>query len=192
MNLSNFLISLYGVQHRALNNSFALRACGKTNCKEKNMKLTQWKYPTMLKLCAAAITGLASATAIAGLASATAIAGAPNMAPAQSDKFLAQTDRLIVKYKDSVPAGKGAAKVAALSAERKALLNRAGQQFGVTIKALHTTATGANIFKLNRMVPLDDARALAAVLMARDPMVEYAEPDRVMTRAMTPSPLRKN
>jgi serine protease len=105
-------------------------------------------------------------------------------------KFVTQTDRLIVKYKDSAPAGKGAAKAAPISAARRALLDRSGQQFGMTMKALHTIATGAHIFKLDRKVSLDEARALAAELVARDPSVEYAEPDRIMTHMMTPNDSR--
>jgi serine protease len=77
-----------------------------------------------------------------------------------------------------------------MGAGRKAIVDRAGQQFGMTMKALHTIATGANIFKIDRKVSLDEARALAAELMARDPDVEYAEPDRMMTAMMTPNDSR--
>jgi serine protease len=140
------------------------------------------KYPTVLKLCAALSIALGSFAAAAAV---------PDAAPAQGVKFITQTDRLIVKYKDAAPAaGKLAAKVAAVGAGRKAIVDRAGQQFGMTMKALHTIATGANIFKIDRKVSLDEARALAAELMARDPDVEYAEPDRMMTAMMTPNDSR--
>jgi serine protease len=136
----------------------------------------------MLKLCAALALGLGSLTAVAGIS---------DTAPAQAAKYITQTDRLIVKYKDAAPAaGKAAAKPAAMGAGRKAIVDRAGQQFGMTMKALHTIATGANIFKIDRKVSLDEARALAAELMARDPDVEYAEPDRMMTALMTPNDSR--
>jgi serine protease len=139
------------------------------------------KYPAVLKLCAALSIGLGSFAATAGV---------PDAAPAQGVQFITQTDRLIVKYKDAVPAGKGAAKVAAIGAGRRAIVDRAGQQFGMTMKALHTIATGANIFKLDRKVSLDEAKVLAAELMSRDPDVEYAEPDRMMTAMMTPNDSR--
>jgi serine protease len=145
------------------------------------MKARHSTFPTVLKLCAAAVIGLGPAMAVAGV---------PDAAPAQDVKFVTQTDRLIVKYKDSAPAGKGAAKAAPISAARRALLDRSGQQFGMTMKALHTIATGAHIFKLDRKVSLDEARALAAELVARDPSVEYAEPDRIMTHMMTPNDSR--
>jgi serine protease len=139
-------------------------------------------YPTLLKLCAALAIGLGSLTAVAGVS---------DSAPAQAAHYITQTDRLIVKYKDAAPAaGKAAAKAAAMGAGRKAIVDRAGQQFGMTMKALHTIATGANIFKIDRKVSLDEARALAAELMARDPDVEYAEPDRMMTALMTPNDSR--
>jgi serine protease len=145
------------------------------------MKVTKSKFPNVLKLCAAVAIGLGAIPAMAGV---------PDAAPAQAAQFNTQTDRLIVKYKDSVPASKGAAKVAAIGADRQAILTRSGQQFGMTLKALHTIATGAHIFKLDRKVSLDEARALAAELMSRDPSVEYAEPDRMMTALMTPNDSR--
>jgi serine protease len=146
------------------------------------MKVTHTQYPSLLKLCAAAVLGLASAAATGGI---------PETAPAQSAKFVTQTDRLIVKYRDSAPAaGKAAARPAAITTGRQAILDRAGQQYGMTLKALHTIATGAQIFKLDRRVSLDEARALAAELVSRDPSVEYAEPDRIMTAMMTPNDSR--
>jgi serine protease len=145
------------------------------------MRQSHSKFPAVLQLCAALAIGLGSFAAVAGV---------PDAAPVQATRFVTQTDRLIVKYKDAVPAGKGAARVAAIGAGRKAIVDRAGQQFGMTMKALHTIATGANIFKLDRKVSLDEARALAAELMSRDPDVEYAEPDRIMTAMMTPNDAR--
>jgi serine protease len=146
------------------------------------MKVTHTQYPALLKLCAAAVLGLASAAAMGGI---------PEAAPVQAAKFVTQTDRLIVKYKDSAPAaGKAAARATAMSAARQAIVDRAGQQYGMTLKAMHTIATGAHIFKLDRKVSLDEARALAAELMSRDASVEYAEPDRIMTAMMTPNDSR--
>jgi serine protease len=146
------------------------------------MKVTHTQYPALLKLCAAAVLGLASAAAMGGI---------PEAAPVQAAKFVTQTDRLIVKYRDSAPAaGKAAARAAAMTADRKAIVDRAGQQYGMTLKAMHTIATGAHIFKLDRRVSLEEARALAAELMSRDASVEYAEPDRIMTALMTPNDSR--
>ena len=130
-------------------------------------------HPVMLKLCAAVSMAVASAAALAG-------AGNGNLAPGLLD-----TDRVIVKYKDAVPATKGQARAAAVHGDRKARLDRAGQQFGMTVSESHTISTGAQVFKLNGKRGLKDVQALAAEMMARDPNIEYAEPDRIMTHMAT-------
>jgi serine protease len=154
------------------------------------MKSQQSKYPAVLKLCAAAVLGLGAGTVGAGV---------PTDAPAAQAKGMVvadQTDRLIVKYKDDsapAPAAKGVSQANALrvpvglSAARKALVDRAGQQFGMLLKESHSIATGARIFKLDRKVSVADAAKVAADLMARDASVEYAEPDRLMHPLFTPN-----
>ena len=101
--------------------------------------------------------------------------------------YLAQTDRLIVKYKDAVPAGKGGVRVATMSSRRQGLVDRAGQQVGAKLTLLRTAGTGAHVFQLSRSMSLDEAAALATELKARDANVEYAEPDRLMTAMATPN-----
>jgi serine protease len=133
---------------------------------------------SMWKLCAAA---LVAAGTLAG------VAQAQQVRPAHAVPFVAQTDRLIIKYKDSEPNGKGAAHAAPISAARMALLDRAGQQFGLSMKLLHTIGTGAHVMQLDRKMSLADVQALAADLAARDASVEYAEPDRIMTAQFTPN-----
>jgi serine protease len=143
------------------------------------MKHKQQTYPSFLTFCAAAMITAVPLVAVAGIpdfnnhASATA---------RQQD-----TDGLIVKYKDAVPSGKRAAQVPALSKGRLAIAERAGQQHGVTMKAMHSLATGANVFKLHKKMSVAEVAALAAELMARDPSVEYAEPDLMMSAMATPS-----
>jgi serine protease len=147
-------------------------------------------YPAVLKLCAAAVLGLGAGTVGAGVP-----ADVPAAPAAQGVAVADQTDRLIVKYKDeSAPvAAKGKGSIAAaaaakpMAAARKALLDRSGQQFGLLMKESHSIATGARIVKLSRKATLDEVRQVAADLMARDPSVEYAEPDRMMHALMTPN-----
>jgi serine protease len=129
--------------------------------------MSHHKISPVLKLCAAALVAFGSLAAKA--------------AP------LNQTDRLIVKYKDAVDNSKGAVPARAMSAARQALIARAGQQLGATMRALRATATGADVLQLSRTMSLDEARALAAELMARDPDVEYAEPDRIMVPLFVPN-----
>jgi serine protease len=152
------------------------------------MKSQQSKYPAMLKLCAAAVLGLG-----AGVAGAGAPADVPAAPAAQRVAVSDQTDRIIVKYKDeSAPvASKGGqvsvARAKPLAATRKAMVDRAGQQFGMLVKESHSIATGARVFKLDRKVSLADAAKLAADLKSRDANVEYAEPDRMMHPLFVPN-----
>jgi serine protease len=136
---------------------------------ESNVKRHS-KFNSVLKFCAAALVALGPLVASAGQ---------QNAAPT---KFVTQTDRLIVKYKGSGPGA-----VRAMTAARQALIARAGQQYGATLRALRATATGADVLQLNRHMSLDEAKQLAAELKARDPEVEYAEPDRIMVALATPN-----
>ncbi|MGZ8287805.1 MAG: S8 family peptidase [Telluria sp.] len=139
------------------------------------MKLKHSTYPALLGVFAAAVV-------IGG----NAVAGVPEFQSA-AVAHLDQTDRLIVKYKDSQPAGKGAAKIAGFGKDRQAIVDRAGQQFGLTMKLSHSNATGSQIMKLNKRMSLAEVQAVARELMARDPNVEYAEPDRMMQKMFTPN-----
>ena len=137
--------------------------------------MSHHKMSPVLKLCAAALVAFGSLAA--------------NAAPqdAAQTKVITQTDRLIVRYKDAVDNSKGAMPARALPAARQALLARSGQQLGATMRMLRATATGANVMQLSRTMSVDEARVLAADLMARDPDVEYAEPDRIMVPLFVPN-----
>jgi serine protease len=156
--------------------------------KGNNMKSKQSQYQVVLKLCAAAVLGIGAGSAGAGVS-----AYMPATPAAQG--IADQTDRIIVKYKDEKAplATKGAGSIASraavqpLSAARKAVLDRAGQQFGFLMKESHQIATGARVIKLDHKVALKDAAQVAADLAARDPDVEYAEPDRIMRPLLTPN-----
>jgi serine protease len=137
--------------------------------------MSHHKISPVLKLCAAALVAFGSLAAKA----------APQ--DTAQTRLITQTDRLIVKYKDAVDNSKGAVPARALSAARQALIARAGQQMGATMRALRATATGADVLQLSRTMSLDEAKALAAELMARDPDVEYAEPDRIMVPLFVPN-----
>lgn len=139
---------------------------------------------SVLKYCTAA---LAAAGALAG------VAHAQEIRTAQATRFVDQTDRLIVKYRDSVVDGKGPARSAPISAARQAIIDRAGQQFGLKMKLHHVNGAGGHVMQLERRMALSDVARVAAELAARDPLVEYAEPDRIMTAMFTPNdPLYAN
>jgi serine protease len=152
------------------------------------MKSQQSMVPAVLKLCAAAVLGLG-----AGLASAATVPAAPGM------KVADETDRIIVKYKDETGPvsvkGKlvqaaSSSLAAPLNTTRKNLLDTSGRQFGMLLKESHTIATGARVVKLGRRVSVADAAKVAADLAARDPSVEYAEPDRLMHPLFVPNDTR--
>lgn len=99
------------------------------------MTNTKFAYPVLLKLCAAVVAALPLA----------ASAGLPDWHPSAkaAKSYQPDTDRLIVKYKDAVPSGKRAAFVPQVASSRMAIAARAGQSHGVTMRAMHATATGA-------------------------------------------------
>lgn len=102
--------------------------------------------------------------------------------------YTGQTDRLIVKYKNSVASKKNAPAFASpISKDRAAALQRVGRQFGLSMKALRTTGTGAHVLKLDRRMSVAEVNAIAGELRAQDTSVEYAEPDRIMTALFTPN-----
>ena len=146
------------------------------------MKLKHSTYPAVLGVFAAAVVIGGPLTANAAVPEFAAKVAAQTM----------QTDRMIVKYKDSHPAGKGAAKHAQVGKDREAILTRAGQQFGLSMKLSHGLATGAHVMKLNKRMSVAEVEALARDLMERDPNVEYAEPDRIMQKLFTPNDTRYN
>ena len=143
------------------------------------MKQLHSTYPSFLKFCAAAVIAAFPALAIAGTPEFAALG--------QTEKALGTTDRMIVKYKDAKVSAKGAATVQAMGQSRMAILTRAGQQFGLSMKAMHTTATGANVVHLGKKMSVAEVAAVARELQARDSNVEYAEPDRMMHKMFTPN-----
>ncbi len=126
---------------------------------------------SLLKICAAALVA----------------AGCAGQAVAQTTHYVTQTDRIIVKYKGDGDTSKSGVAARGIDRARQALIDRAGQTYGATMRALRATANGANVLQLNRTMSLDEARQLAAELKSRDANVEYAEPDRIMVPLATPT-----
>ncbi|WP_075793735.1 S8 family peptidase [Massilia putida] len=126
---------------------------------------------SLLKICAAALIA----------------AGFAGQATAQTTHYVVQTDRIIVKYKGDSDTSTTGRAARGIDRARQALIDRAGQTYGATMRALRATANGANVLQLNRTMSLDEARQLAAELKSRDANVEYAEPDRIMVPLATPT-----
>ena len=143
------------------------------------MKSTHSIYPSLLKVTAALAIVVGPLHASAAVPD--AVPGA-----AKESQYILHTDRMIVKYKDAKVVN-GRAFVPAVTAARQSVVDRAGQDFGAKLEPVRTTATGAHVMKMNRKLSLTEADALAKEMMARDPSIEYAEPDRIMTKMMTPN-----
>ncbi len=143
------------------------------------MKQLHSTTPSLLKICAAAVIGALPLIAAAGIPEYAALG--------QTENVIVHTDRMIVKYKDAAPTGPGTARVQAMGSNRVAILNRAGQQFGVSMKTMHSTATGANVVSLGKRLSIAEVTALAKDLKDRDSNVEYAEPDRMMKKLFVPN-----
>ena len=95
------------------------------------------------------------------------------------------TDRIIVKYRAEAPT------VAARAAQARGT-DVAAARAGVSMSALRVTAFGSQVLKVDRRLPLAQAEALARDIAASDPNVEYAEPDRMMHKLLTPNDTRYN
>lgn len=92
------------------------------------------------------------------------------------------TDRLIVKYRgDAGPSGAGPTMRAQMAARVAA--NRQGS----SITPLRRTASGAQVYVLDRAMSHVEVQAIAASMMAGDSSIEYAEPDRLLVPLATPN-----
>ena len=95
------------------------------------------------------------------------------------------TDRIIVKYR-------GAPATAAVAATQMRGTDVPAARFGVQLNRLRTTALGSQVLRMDRRMSLSEATQLAQDIAASDPNVEYAEPDRMMHKLLTPNDTRYN
>lgn len=98
-----------------------------------------------------------------------------------------QTDRIIVKYRNSLAIS---AQSAAISAQRAQVMQTVGARMGVSMQTLRQTALGSQVIKLDRKLAPHESAALLADLKAADANIEYAEPDRMMRALLTPNDAR--
>ena len=85
------------------------------------------------------------------------------------------TDRIIVKYRNT-----SALAAAAGQATQLRGTDLPAARLGVTMNRLRATALGAQVLKADRRLSLSEAAQLARDIVASDPNVEYAEPDRIL------------
>lgn len=133
---------------------------------------------------------LASAALIAGLAM---VSGNAISAPAAIDHDQLATDRIIVKFNDSVAAHATTVfdRADVSSRNRSALARALSRQTGLALRFRRTLSTGADLYALDSRLPAARLAALTAVL-SRDPAVAYAEPDRLLQPMLAPNDSRYN
>lgn len=139
------------------------------------------KLPSLVARCAAALLALHAAAAEAGGAQTEPLTQA-TQATAQAAS--GSTDRIIVRYRESSP-GLQASKPSATLAAR--LVQEASNRRGVIARHVRNTGQGAQVWALDRRMSAEEAQALARQIVAADPEVEYAEPDRIMTPMLAPN-----
>ena len=97
------------------------------------------------------------------------------------------TDRIIVKYRNTSALAAAAGQAAQLRGT-----DLPAARLGVTMNRLRATALGAQVLKADRRLSLSEAEQLARDIVASDPNVEYAEPDRILRHTLTPNDPRYN
>ncbi len=97
------------------------------------------------------------------------------------------TDRIIVKYRNTSALAAAAGQAAQLRGT-----DLPAARLGVTMNRLRATALGAQVLRADRRLSLVEAEQLARDIVASDPNVEYAEPDRILRHTLTPNDPRYN
>lgn len=108
------------------------------------------------------------------------VQGRSTTAPVRAEP---RVGRLIVKMREAAPAG------ATGQAARIAHVQRLQAETGVGMQHMRELAGGASLVRLQQGMTLSQARA-AAARVARDPSVEYAEPDIMMKKLAVPNETR--
>ena len=128
-----------------------------------------------------ALLGPQAATAGGTIAGTT-----PAFSAAAASGDSAPTDRLIVKYRSGLAAAQASAPLA-----ERAALHRGAQDVaaraGLRMQLVRVGSLDTHVMRLERRVPHAEMQRLARDIMASDPSVEYAEPDRILHPFATPN-----
>ncbi|MDH5538944.1 MAG: S8 family serine peptidase [Rhizobacter sp.] len=113
-------------------------------------------------------------------------AGGPQSAAGTAADEALPTDRLIIKYRSHMT---GAA--AGAAAADRAALHRGAQEavsrLGHRLQLLRVGALDTHVMRLERRMAHGEVQALAREVMAADPGIEYAEPDRILRPLLVPT-----
>jgi len=154
-----------------------------TPAARRSMHHPAWPLTALGVLLAGA--ALLTPRAEASTARAVGEPGEPNWLGERRQQAEETTDRLIVHYRGSNGAGRRSALQAAPRATTQALQRL--QLAGLQAQAVHRNGLGSQVLHLNRAAPASELVALARQIMADDPNVLYAEPDRKLRALSTPT-----
>jgi serine protease len=98
-----------------------------------------------------------------------------------------KTDRMIVKYRNALPASAVGRFTAPDASQMRGVQEAANTVNGTRVTHVRRTALDANVFRLERAMPLVDVQRIVEQLKRSDPNVEYAEPDRILHPLLTPN-----
>jgi len=122
----------------------------------------------------------------AATAGGTVAGTTPALRTATASGDAAPTDRLIVKYRSGMAAAQASASIA-----ERAALHRGAQDVaaraGLNMQLVRVGSLDTHVMHLERRVPQAEMQRLARDIMASDPSVEYAEPDRILEPLATPN-----
>ncbi|MBK6851238.1 MAG: S8 family serine peptidase [Burkholderiales bacterium] len=124
-----------------------------------------------------AMSPLALAAALSLPAQAMQGSGGQAQATPQSGEH---TDRMIVRYRHQT--SNDVVDLATLGSA-----DRAARRAGATVRHLRRTGSGSHVLQFDQRLSVARARQLAAEIKAADPLVEYAEPDRIMKPQFLPN-----
>jgi serine protease len=128
---------------------------------------------------------MAGALLAAALAPAAVWAGSKDPAAMQLPEQ--KTDRMIVKYRNALPASAVGRFTAPDASQMRGVQEAANTVNGTRVTHVRRTALDANVFRLERAMPLVDVQRIVEQLKRSDPNVEYAEPDRILHPLLTPN-----
>jgi serine protease len=128
---------------------------------------------------------MASALLAAALAPVAVWAGGKDPAAMQLPEQ--KTDRMIVKYRNALPASAVGRFTAPDASQMRGVQEAANTVNGTRVTHVRRTALDANVFRLERAMPLVDVQRIVEQLKRSDPNVEYAEPDRILHPLLTPN-----
>ncbi|MCG7909988.1 MAG: S8 family serine peptidase [Candidatus Thiodiazotropha taylori] len=101
----------------------------------------------------------------------------PSLAPSTDDRaYDNTTDRLIIKFEQN----------AAEETDPQSMTNLVEAFTGASSTVVRETFSGAHVIQLSRQITLEDMQTLTADI-TRQPQIEYAEPDLIMTPQLTPN-----